>query len=172
MYADEFEDEEIEYYAVRPNKSAIKREIAGAVEFIEQLVALSAAQLAQFELDDELREALLLAARIPSSGARKRQIKYIGGLLRKRDVAPLQEHLARLQSKSAHAVREHHLAERWRDQLINGSEQDVNQLLAEFPTVDRQALRQLVRSAKKEQSLAIPPKHTRLLYRYLKEQIT
>lgn len=171
MYEEELDEDGVDYYAIRPNKSQIKREIAATLVFIEQLVALSPAQLALFELDDVLHKAILMAASLPHTNARKRQIKYIGGLMRKLDITPLQEQLARLQSKSAHAVREHHIAERWRDQLLAGDEHDINQFLAECPGADRQQLRHLVRSARKEATLSTPPKYARLLYRFLKDTL-
>jgi ribosome-associated protein len=169
MYEEELDEEGLEYYAIRPNKSQIKRDIAELFAFTEELVALPVTQLNQLDLDDSLHKAITAAAAMPPKGARKRQMKYICGLLRKIDIAPLQEQLARLQSKSAHAVREHHAAERWRDLLINGEETVMTQLLAEYPDADRQHLRHLVRSAKKEIASATLLKSSRLLYRYLKE---
>ncbi|MEQ1635698.1 MAG: ribosome biogenesis factor YjgA [Methylococcales bacterium] len=172
MYEEELDENGVDYYAIRPNKSQIKRDIAELAVFAEELVALPLAQLNQFDLDVDLFKALVAAAGLPSTGARKRQMKYICGMLRKIDIAPLQEKLARLQSKSAHAVREHHAAERWREQLLNGEEAVLTRFLTDFPDADRQQLRHLVRSAKKELTLAAPPKYARLLYRYLKELLT
>jgi ribosome-associated protein len=169
MYEEELDEEGLDYYAIRPNKSQIKRDIAELAAFTEELVKLSGTQLKQFELDDILYKAIIAASGMPPTGARKRQMKYICGLLRKIDISPLQEQLARLQSKSAHAIREHHIAEHWRDQLISGDEAVLTQLLAEYPAADRQHLRHLVRSAKKEITQTTPPKFSRLLYRYLKE---
>lgn len=172
MYEEELDEDGQEYYAIRPNKSQIKREMADLNTFAEELTRLPTSQLQQFELDDALYNGLVTAAGLPATGARKRQMKYICGLLRKMDITPLQEKLARLQSKSAHAVREHHLAERWRDQLVNGEESVLTGLLFEYPNADRQQLRHLVRSAKKEITSTAPPKYSRLLYRYLKEILT
>lgn len=169
MYEEELDEDGQEYYAIRPNKSQIKREMADLNTFAEELARLPTSQLQQFELDSTLYNSFITAAGLPPTGARKRQMKYICGLLRKMDITPLQEKLARLQSKSAHAVREHHLAERWRDQLINGEETVLTRLLFEYPNADRQQLRHLVRSAKKEITGTAPPKYSRLLYRYLKE---
>ncbi|NOT84971.1 MAG: DUF615 domain-containing protein [Methylococcaceae bacterium] len=172
MYEEELDENGVDYYAIRPNKSQIKRDIADLAAFAEELAGLPLAQLNQFELDVELFKALVAASGMPPTGARKRQMKYISGALRKIDIAPLQEKLARLQSKSAHAVREHHAAERWRDQLINNEEDVLTRLLSDYPDADRQQLRHLVRSAKKELAHDAPHKYARLLYRYLKELLT
>lgn len=169
MYDEEFDDdEEVEYYALRPNKTLIKRELAEIADLVKQLVALSPANLEQFNFDEAILQGLKIAASI-QKGAQKRQIKYLVGVFKKLDLVPVREKLAQMQSKSAHAVRQHHLQERWRDRLIAGDDADVSELLEKYPEIDRQQLRQLIRSAKKESSQAIPPKYSRMLYQFLKE---
>ena len=174
MYEEEFEndyDDETEFYAIRPNKSQIKREMAELSDFAKELVQLSPTQLNLLELDETLHKAIILGA-TTSKGAHKRQLKYIVGLFRKIDLAPIQEKFARMQSKSAHAVREHHITERWRDSLISGNDDVLTELLDEYPEIDRQFIRQLIRNAKKEALETLPPKSTRLLYQYLKQIIS
>jgi ribosome-associated protein len=105
---------------------------------------------------------------MPHKGARKRLLKFITGQLNKIDVEPFLEKLARMKTKSAHAVREHHIAERWRDRLIAEGNEALTELLNEHPHADRQQLRQLLRNAQKEAEAAKPPRSSRLLYRYLK----
>ncbi len=173
MHEEYFDDEEdyIEY-AVRPNKSQIKRDIAAVFAMAEEICELSEAQINTLELPENIHKALLEAAKMPHKGARKRQLKFITAQLRKIDMEAVQEKLARIKNQSAHAVREHHLAERWRERLLseNGQEQ-LTQLLNELPDIDVQHLRQLQRNALKEQQAGKPPKSARLLYKYLKEQI-
>jgi len=106
---------------------------------------------------------------MPHKGARKRLLKFIAGQLHKTDVEPILEKLARIKNKSAHAVREHHIAERWRDRLISEGNDALTALLDEQPHADRQVLRQLLRNAQKEVETGKPPKSSRLLYRRLKE---
>jgi ribosome-associated protein len=104
--------------------------------------------------------------------ARQRLLKYITGQLRMLDVEAVQEKLARLKNQSAHAVREHHQAERWRDLLVaDTSNQQLTLLISEHPSADSQHVRQLQRNAQKEAKEAKPPKSARLLYKYLKELI-
>jgi ribosome-associated protein len=74
-----------------------------------------------------------------------------------------------MKNKSAHAVREHHIVERWRDRLIAEGNEALTELLDEQPHADRQLLRQLLRNAQKEAEADKPPRSSRLLYRYLKE---
>jgi ribosome-associated protein len=168
-YDYEFEDDEVEYYAIRPNKTQIKRDMAGLFALGEELSGLSAVQLKTLELPDIIHKAVTEVAGMPLKGARKRLLKYIAAQLHKIDIESIQEKLARLKTQSAHAVREHHIAERWRDRLIAGGNDALTDLLDEYPEADRQQIRQLIRNAQKEAETAKPPKSSRLLYRYLKD---
>jgi ribosome-associated protein len=165
----EYEDDEVEYYAVRPNKTQIKREMAALFDLGEEMSGLTASQLKTLELPENIHKAVAEVAGMPLKGARKRLLKFIAAQLHKIDVEPIREKLARIKNKSVHAVREHHIAERWRDRLIKEGDDALTELLDENPGADRQQLRQLIRSAKKEAETAKPPKSSRMLYRYLKE---
>lgn len=166
------EDDEVEYYAVRPNKTRIKKEIAALFDLGEELSQLSPAVLETFELPENVRKSVLEVAGMPHKGARKRLLKYIAGQLHKIEVEPILEKLARIKNQSAHGIREHHLAERWRDRLIQGNNDDLAELLDTIPAADSQHLRQLMRNAQKEAAAMKPPKSARLLYRYLKELVS
>ena len=168
-YEYEYDDQgEIVYYAVRPNKTQIKKDMAVLFALSEELSELSAAQLKTLELPENIHKAIVEVSGMPHKGARKRLLKFITGQLHKIDVEPILEKLARIKNKSAHAVREHHIAERWRDKLIAEGNDALTELLNEQPHADRQQLRQLIRNAQKEAEAAKPPKSSRLLYRYLK----
>ena len=168
-YEYEYDDKgEIVYYAVRPNKTQIKKDMAVLFALSEELSELSASQLKILELPDNIHKAVAEASGMPHKGARKRLLKFITGQLNKIDVEPILEKLARMKTKSAHAVREHHIAERWRDRLIAEGNEALTELLNEHPHADRQQLRQLLRNAQKEVEAAKPPRSSRLLYRYLK----
>ena len=169
-YEYEYDDEgEIVYYAVRPNKTQIKKEMAALFALSEEMSELSASQLKYLELPENIHKAVVEVSGMPHKGARKRLLKFIAGQLHKIDVEPILEKLARMKNKSAHAVREHHIVERWRDQLIAKGNEALTELLNEHPQADRQQLRQLLRNAQKEAEAAKPPKSYRLLYRYLKD---
>ena len=66
----------------------------------EQLVALPAGRLEAMELPDELLAAIELARKIRSHGARRRQIQYIGALMRHIDPQPIETALERIRSNS------------------------------------------------------------------------
>ncbi len=164
-------EEDVEYYAVRPNKSQIKREIAVLHALAEEMVALPVMQMEQLNLPADVFEAAKAGAKITQRGARKRHIKFLTGLLRKIDVEPIKADLAKMKNQSALAVKEHHILERWRDRLIAEGDQALSELLQEYPDTDRQQLRQLIRNAKKEADSGRPPKFSRMIYQYLKTLI-
>lgn len=166
----EFEeyDDEVEYYAVRPNKTQIKKEIAALFALGETMAKLTPENLKSLELPDNIYKAVCEVAGLPQTGARKRSLKYIAAQLHKIDITPIQERLARIQNKSAHAVREHHIIERWRDRLIADGNDALTELVDEYPEADLQQIRNLLRNIKKENLANQPPRSSRLLYRHLK----
>ena len=168
-YEYEYNDKgEIVYYAIRPNKTRIKKDMAVLFALSQELSELPSTQLKALDLPDIIHKALTEASGMPHKSARKRLLKFITGQLNKIDIEPYLEKLACMKSQSAHAVREHHIAERWRARLINDGNSALTELLNDHPHADRQQLRQLIRNAQKETELAKPPKSSRLLYRYLK----
>jgi len=164
----------IQYYAIRPNKTEIKREIAETAKIAEELTHLTEAQLADMEIPEIIAKAIAAAKKMPDTkAARKRQLKFITAQIRDIELDKITETLNRLKTKSAHGVREHHQAEQWRDKLIaDENNEALTELLNQFPTADRQHLRQLQRNAQKEAKAEKPPKSSRILYKYLKQLIS
>ena len=158
-----------ETWAIRPNKSQIKRDISVLSELCEEITQLAPAQIERLGLSDQVLSAVMEAAKMPLKGARKRQLKYITGLMRKIDVEPIQESLDKIKAKSAHAARELHQLERWRERLLSDDKQVLTEFLMQYPEADVQHMRQLIRNAKKEIARDNPPKSSRLLFRYLRD---
>jgi len=102
-YEYEYDDEEIEYYAIRPNKTQIKKDMAALFELSEEISELSPGQLKTLELPEVINKAVVEVSAMPHKGARKRLLKFIAGQLHKTDVEPILEKLARIKNKSAHA---------------------------------------------------------------------
>jgi ribosome-associated protein len=169
-YEYEYDDKgKIVYYAVRPNKTQLKKDMAVLFVLSEEMSELSATQLKTLELPENIHKAVVEVSGMPHKGARKRLLKFITRQLHKIEVEPILEKLARMQNKSAHAVREHHIVERWRDRLIAGGNEALTELLSEQPHADRQQLRHTLRNIQKEAEAAKQPKSSRLLYHYLKD---
>ncbi len=158
------------HYAVRPNKSAQKRENAALEALGEALIALPKDRLNALELPAELLEAVKLAQSIAGHhGGFRRQRKFIARLLREMDAGPIRERLERHGHESAMAIHRLHVIEHWRDRLLKGGDHDLNALMAEHPDADRQKLRQLIRDARKEHQAGAPSRSARQLFKYLRE---
>jgi len=82
------------------SRTQLKKEDRALQRLGEQLVALAPAQLETMELTDELRTAIQSARKIKSRGARRRQLQYIGALMRHIDPQPIETALARVRSGS------------------------------------------------------------------------
>lgn len=153
------------------SKSQRKRDSHRLQDLGEELVKLAPAQLSKIPLPDALREAIELAQRISKRGGHKRQLQFIGKLMRDIDATPVQEALDVLLNRDAQAAARLHLIERWRDRLIEEGDEALGELLAQHPDADRQHLRQLVRGAAQERLKNKPPRSARELFRYLRELI-
>ncbi|MDD5227877.1 MAG: ribosome biogenesis factor YjgA [Methylococcales bacterium] len=164
------EDGEIVYYAVRPNKTKIKKEIASLLALGEEISSLPSAQITALGLPEKLEMLIREIAKMPRKSARKRQLKFIGQQFYKMEslVEPIIEKVAKFKNQSGHAVREHHIVERWRTRLLSEGNAALTELLDEQPHADRQHLRHTMRNAQKELATGKPSKSSRLLYRYLK----
>ncbi len=150
------------------SKSQVKREMLALQELGEKLVGLTADQIKKIDMPTELRDALLFTATIKKGEARRRQLQYIGALMREVDPEPIQkafDTIARGELQDAERFRE---LERWRDELVKGSDALMEEIAARFPGADRRKLRQLVLNARKEREEEKPPKASRALFKFLK----
>ena len=132
-----------------------------------ELARLSEAQLESIELPEDLREALLEAKGISSHEANRRQMQYIGRLMRGLDPAPIRARLGEIEGSSAQATARHRRLESWRERLL-GDDEALTEFAAEHPGADLQALRTLIRNARKEGGAGKPPRAYRELFRVLK----
>lgn len=152
----------------KPSKSAVKRAMTELQDLGAELVALSADQLKKVGLPDDLREAVRDAQRFTQHEARRRQLQYIGKLMRSLDPEPIRAVLDEINGVSAAAVARLHALERLRTRFLE-DEKVINEIAAAHPEADLQHLRQLRRNALKEQELGKPPRAFRELFRVLRE---
>lgn len=153
-----------------PSKTQKKREAEDLQDIGRELVRLSKDQFAKFSLPDNLHSAILEARRITSHGAIRRQMQYIGKLMRSIDAEPVLALLARIKGESDTAKAEFHQMERWRERLLNNPDA-LTEWLAAHPHSDAQQLRTLIRNAAREAEQGRPPKSSRELFRVLRETL-
>lgn len=152
----------------KPSKSALKRAMSELQALGEALVALSADQLKKIALPDDLREAVRECQRFTRHEARRRQLQYIGRLMRGVDAAPIRVALDDIKGVSAAATARLHALERLRARLLE-DESVIGEIAAAHPDADLRHLRQLRRNALKEQQLGKPPRAFRELFRVMRE---
>ena len=154
----------------RPSKSQRKREMLALQALGESLLALPGSTLARIELPESLRQAIGETARIKSHEARRRQMQFIGKLMRQIDPAQLRTAIDNATGESKQAVALMHRCERMRDRLLD-DDAALHEVLATLPQADAQHLRATIRAARRERDDGRPPKHARELYRWLHQQL-
>jgi ribosome-associated protein len=132
------------------------------------LVELSAAHLERMTLPAALAQAVHEARRIASHEARRRQVQYIGKLMRGVDAEPIRAQLAAVHGGSAGERARHQRLEHWRARLIE-DDGALTEFAAAHPQSDLQQLRTLIRTARRERAAARPPRAQRELFRVLRE---
>ena len=150
------------------SKSARKRRDREIRETGVALAALTDAQLETIPLDDALKDAVLAYRRIQSHEARRRHAHYIGRLMRRADLDPIEEALAAIERKTAATVYAHHRLETWRERLV-ADDRALTEFLDAHPRTDARSLRALIRRVRAEPGAA---SHSRALFRFLRDAST
>ena len=164
MHDDELDSEELP-----PSKSQLKRDAHALQQLGIDLLEVSEDTWQALLLPESLVAALKEARHMPSRGARKRQLQYIGKLMRDVDPEPIQHYFEQLRLETRNQARKHHALENWRDRMIQEGDPAIEEFLGAHPAADRQHLRQLARQAKKELATGKPPKSSRALFRYIRD---
>lgn len=152
------------------SKTEIKRQMHALQVLGVKIAELGAAKRSKLPLNDRLQQAIDEFNRIKSNSARKRQMQYIGKLLRaEEDIEAVKQALARYtEGEQAHTQLFHQL-ERWRDRLINEGNNALQTYIESYPNADIQHLRQLIRNANKELKQQKPPASARKIFQYLRQ---
>lgn len=135
----------------------------------EQLVTLSPDQLTGLGLDEELLDAVLMAKDMKKHEARRRQMQYIGSLMRRCDGEAIAEALEDLARQDDAQVRKFKRIEQWRDELAGGDDDRLSWLLANFPNADAAQLARLVQATRKTKGQKDNRREGRKLFRYLRD---
>lgn len=165
MQSEEYQEDDSDYIS----KSQLKREMHDLQTMGEKIVKLKAGELATIPLEGDLEEAILTARRIKSREGLRRQMQYIGKLLRTADTTPIENAFNELENGRKEAAEKFKQLEHWRDRLVEEGLGSVESVMEKFPQADRQHLRQLVLQAAKEKKLNKPPSAARKLFKYLRE---
>lgn len=148
------------------SRTDLKRESTELQALGEDLVNLRAELLEGLALPEKLVDALTEVRRITNFEGRRRQMQFIGKLMRKLDedqVQQVRQTLSDQHSGVAKDVAALHEAEQWRDALV-AEDDALARWLDKFPGTDAQQLRSLVRQARKDakpEKPGLAPRHGR-----------
>jgi ribosome-associated protein len=133
----------------RPSKTQRKREVESLQAMGAELVLLSRETLESFDLPTELAEAVVEAKKIKQHSALRRQLQFIGKVMRNIDPEPIRQRLQDLKKPSRRSVKLMHEAEIWRDSLINKST-SLSEFTCQFPRADANEIQDLIVACRSE----------------------
>lgn len=151
-----------------PSKSELKRASKALQDLGAELVELGKERLAKVPIDEDLRDAVKDYQRFTAHEARRRQLQYIGKLMRNVDPEPIRAALDAFKGVSAVETAKMHRLENLRTQLLE-DEKVLHTIAETYPGADLQQLRVLRRNALKEKEQNKPPRAYRELFRVLRE---
>lgn len=154
-----------------PSKSELKRQMTERQKLAEVLAALSSDALKTIPLDEAIKTAIAETNKIKSFEAIRRHKQYLGKLMRfldEEELAAIQKRLDAIQGVSKAETAKLHFLESYRDRLI-AHDDAFTKMIEQYPDMDIQNMRTLIRNARKEKELNKPPKAYREIFRVLKE---
>lgn len=151
----------------RPSKTRLKHEMEALQELGETLVSLDATRLRSLELPERLVDAVVLARSITKHEARRRQMQYLGRLMRDVDPAPIRAALERWETVPREEKARFAALEGWRDRILADAAA-LDAFVAEHPDADRASLARLADAARNERSRGEPPRAFRELFRAMR----
>ncbi|MEP7297044.1 MAG: ribosome biogenesis factor YjgA [Burkholderiales bacterium] len=156
----------------KPSKTRLKQASHALQDLGEAVVALPDARIDGLAIAEQLLDAIRTYKKTKTHEGKRRQMQYIGKLMRVHDVEPIRQAVTDLQLGRAKDSLALHEAERWRAELI-ADDDAATRWIAEHPQGDAQQLRSLIRAARKDASL-VPGKRSgrayRELFQFIKQQ--
>jgi ribosome-associated protein len=166
-----FRSDEFDQEYERPSKSEMKRQSDALQKLGEQLIEAPRDRVKRVPMPEELRDAILMCQTITNHEGKRRQVQFVGKLMRSLDeeeVGVIQRTIESWKGTSRAEAAALHALERRRDKLL-ADDKALTQLLEEHPQLDVQQLRTLIRNARKEQAEHKPPKAYREIFQILKD---
>ncbi|MEP6880425.1 MAG: ribosome biogenesis factor YjgA [Dokdonella sp.] len=155
-----------------PSRSQLRRDAAAIFKLAETLATLTDAQLSRIPLDSAILDEVRRTRAIHQPIARKRETQYVAKLMRRLEIEEIDAIRTVLDISKQQSHRETaalHQLENMRDRLIAEGDSALDEVIAQFPSADRQHLRNLIRQANAEAKKQKPPKASRELFRTLRE---
>lgn len=150
------------------SKTQRKKEMLELQSLGAALVELPQIHLDAISLPENLKGAVLEARRIKTHEGKRRQMQYIGRLMRDVDPAPIRAELDAFTRSSAQSAAAHRRLEAWRERLL-ADDAALTEFAAAYPGTDVQQIRSLIRNVKREREAGKSPRSYRELFRFIKE---
>lgn len=168
---DEPEVTEIEDISEEKSRTQKKHEAEAAQAIGERLVDLTDSQLKQLDLPEQLFDSIKLAQSIDAHGGKKRQLQFIGKLMRDENLnmEAINNLLARLDGDAAQQIKAFKAIEQWRDKLVAEGDAALGTLLETYPDADVQQLRQYIRNANNKKNEKLATKSKKTIFQYIKQ---
>ena len=155
------------------SKSHTKREAEALQKLGTDLIKLTDHELKHIPLDDELLEAILLARRIQKKHEGfRRQLQFIGKLMRQRDPNPIQTALNDLKGQHQQATVAFHELEQWRDRIVKEGPAAIDALVEQYPQANKTELLALYQEHLQQQQHNKPPMASRRIFVVLRKLLT
>jgi len=166
-----FQSSEFEQEYDRPSKSQLKRESDELQKLGEALVAEPRDRVKRVPMPEDVRDAILECQNIKAHEGRRRQMQYVGKKMRTLDpeeIAIIQKTIDSWRGASKSETAAMHALERKREKLL-ADDEALTALRSQYPELDLQHMRTLIRNARKEQAENKPPKAYREIFQILKQ---
>lgn len=165
-YDDEYEPKD---------RQQLKLEAAAAQALGDAIIALSAphfeALITKLDLPDKLCDTLVACRSVKAHEGRRRQLQFMGKLMRDVDPAPIQQMLAEFKRGGDVAAKQTQNVERWRERLLAEGDVALKELLQLYPNANAARLKSLIANARKESADQQAPRAARTLFKVLRELV-
>jgi ribosome-associated protein len=169
QYLNQDQDQDQDQGEEKKSRTKAKLEVEALQRLGARLIDLPVDQIRSMEIPEILKKEVIFAKTITSHGAKRRQLQYIGSVMRSIDPETIIEAIDRISMARAVATSKFKAMEEIRKELMEGGDSRIEDFLEENPQADRQRLRQLIRNANQEITAKKPPKAFRMLFKYIKE---
>jgi ribosome-associated protein len=152
------------------SKTELKKDSKKIQDFGRKISQLTIKNIERFDFSSNTYEAIIDLKNLKSNSAKKRQVQYVGKLLRETDLTHAFLTMKQLKVSSQKEIQRNHIIEGWRDMLLSNND-SITEFVDEYPKIDRQSLRQTISNAQKEKKDNKNPKYSRQLFKLIKDII-
>ena len=152
------------------SKTELKKDSKKIQDFGRKISQLTIKNIERFKFSSNTHNAIIDLKNLKSNSAKKRQVQYVGKLLRETDLTHAFLTMKQLKVSSQKEIQRNHIIEGWRDRLLRNND-SITGFVDEFPKIDRQSLRQAISNAQKEKKDNKGGKYSRQLFKLIKDII-